>query len=99
MKIIDEVLLDSFRFSTQCEYCKRTVLTGLDPHHMLSRGFGGGTRLDVRINLIALCRECHRRFHDGHILYADLLAIVSARENMLQDDIEREIFRLRRARK
>jgi hypothetical protein len=60
---------------------------------------GGGGRLDIRINLLALCWQCHNEVHAGHIQRCDLLAIVAARENCLQADIVSEIARLRRAQK
>jgi hypothetical protein len=63
---------------------------------------GGGFRLDVRINLIALgssaafqC-QCHTEVHAGTISRADLLLIVAQREGVLQGEIETEIYRLRR---
>lgn len=98
MKIIDEALLQEFRDKQRCEWCGRVGI--VQPHHLWARGMGGGGRLDVRINLIALCANCHSRHHQGgRPLKCDLLADVAAREGMMQDDIEREIYRLRRARK
>ena len=103
MRIIDEPLLQLFRDKQQCEYCGRKLRYRPEVHHVFARGMGSGTRLDIAINLIALgswmdC-SCHQRFHAGHIARHDLLAVVAAREKMLQDDIEREICRLRQARK
>ena len=60
---------------------------------------GGGGRLDVRVNLVALCRACHGLVHAGHVQRLDLLAVVSAREGVLQSDIEAAIWALRRAPK
>ncbi len=103
MKIVDELLLESFRAPGRCEYCGH-YCQRREPHHIFSRGMGGGSRLDVRINLISLCpafvgQECHNQYHAGHILRCDLLAIVAKREGRLQTDIEAEIYKLRRARK
>ena len=55
MKIVCEELLDVFRQATSCGWCKRGT-SGADPHHIFSRGAG---RLDIRVNLIPLCRLCH----------------------------------------
>lgn len=98
MIVIDEALLAQFRGFLHCEWC------GLPrhcvPHHLWARGFGGGSRLDVRVNLMSLCNDCHRAHHDGHRPFkCDLLAVVAAREKCLQDDIVAEIVRLRRAQK
>lgn len=55
MKIVDEKLLAEFRSKGQCELCLRKCYP-LDPHHLWTRGAG---RLDIRCNLISLCRVCH----------------------------------------
>ena len=95
--IINKPLLESFRQKERCEYCGLVVSTWqgstLEPHHHPQRrGMSGGTRLDIPLNLIALCsrgpRGCHQRFHAGEILGFDLLAIIAAREGVLQTDIE-----------
>ena len=102
MRIIDETVLDQFRFAPKCEWCGRAPRRGvsLEPHHIHGRGFGGGSRLDVRINLAALCRECHQSHHDGHRpLRCDLQAVVAAREGRMQDDIMEEIYELMRRRR
>ena len=78
--------LRAIKVIARCEWCKKKG--AVDPHHLFCRGIGGGSRLDVRINLIALDRNCHNLFHNGHILRADLLVVVAQRENCLQDDIE-----------
>ena len=96
MKIIDEQLLQEFREKTSCEWCKRRIFTGLQPHHIFTRGAG---RLDIRCNLVALCIVCHGEVHAGVIMREDLLTIVAVREGTPQDEIEREIYRLRRLRK
>lgn len=103
MRIVNEDLLDEFRAARVCEWCKRKLRYPAHPHHVFCKGMGSATRLDIRINLIALggpwdC-NCHGEFHDGNILRCDLLAVVSQREGRLQDEIEREIYALRRARR
>ncbi len=96
MIVKDEALLDEFRSGGPCEWCKRWA-EPRQPHHLFARGHGGGNRLDVRINLAALCHECHRAHHDGHRpLRCDLLAVVAAREGLIQNEIEAEIMQLRR---
>jgi hypothetical protein len=95
--IIDFDALAACRNRPACECCKRRP--PCEAHHVWFRGMGGGSRLDVPINLIALCRQCHNQVHAGVIRRDDLLAIVALREGMLQDDIEAEINRLKRSPK
>lgn len=96
MQVIDELLLEEFRQAMVCERCRKAG--PVEAHHLWSRGIGGGGRLDVRLNIAALCRECHQGHHNGQRpLKCDLLALVAAREGCLQGDIEAEIWRLRRA--
>jgi hypothetical protein len=95
--IHDEHLLEKFRRTLRCEWCGRRGY--VNPHHLWARGAGGGSRLDIRINLMAMCHVCHREVHDGKIKRQDLLATVAIREGLHQDDISREINRLKRARR
>jgi hypothetical protein len=97
MRVVDENLLQMFRGKPRCEWCGRTNGGQLQPHHLWCRGMGGGGRLDVPVNLIALCAvPCHHDAQEGRILKADLLAVVAAREGVLQQDIIDEVNRLRR---
>jgi HNH endonuclease len=99
MRIEDKGLLREFGLKKRCEFCHQPPRRGtlLDAHHLFARGMGGGGRLDIRVNLVALCRSCHTDTHAGHIIRAALLAIVAQREGVMQDDIVTEIARLRRA--
>lgn len=98
MQITDEALLESFRRKERCEWCGYWTGGHCHPHHLWTRGMGGGGRLDIAINLIGLCFACHIDVHLGRILPCDVLAKVAARENWNQQDIRREMGRLRRAR-
>lgn len=95
MEIIDDELLDFFRESFRCEWCKKATI--VDCHHYwYRRGIGGGSRLDHPWNLVSLCRADHDAHHQGNVpTRTDLLAIVAAREGVLQDDIIAELLRLR----
>jgi hypothetical protein len=94
VKIVDERILERFRLKWKCEWCGKRG--PVDPHHLFGKNMGGGTRLDVPINLISLCRTCHQDFHDGRIMRCDLLAVIAARERTLQHVIERVIYTMRR---
>ena len=96
MRIVDRALLDSFRDKCKCEHCGAAVPTGCHPHHLWTRGMGSGGRLDIAINLIALCSLCHRRTHDGAIHRDQLLAAVARREGIRADEIEQRIYNFKR---
>jgi hypothetical protein len=104
VKVIDEQLLADFRGPGTCEWCGRQVVRR-EPHHIYARGMGGGGRLDVRVNLVALCApfsggdDCHDAAHDGRITKDDLLPVVAGREGTSPGAIRDEIFRLLRAPK
>lgn len=80
-------LLREFRRAVRCEHCKRPMLYGCDPHHHKPKGMGGGSCLDIRINLISLCRECHDDVGQG-IPECTILLLIAVREGALQDDID-----------
>lgn len=84
MVIIDEDLLDEFRQGS-CEWpgCSRSPC---DPHHVFERGAGGGNRLDVRWNLMSLCREHHGVVQGNKSVLWQVCHLV----------LQREIWRLRR---
>ncbi len=96
MIIRNDYLLEKFRRRLQCECCGKRGY--VEAHHLWTRGMGGGGRLDININLIALCRFCHSEFHAGHVARGELLHIVARREHRTVDGITQEILRLRRVR-
>lgn len=91
MKMNDPELRDLIRQAECCQWCFRFRVS--DVHHIYSKGAG---QVDIRGNLIALCRTCHNEYHAGHILRAHLLAMAAKRENTTQDKIRREVWRIRR---
>lgn len=94
MKLIDDDLLREFRESSSCEYCGKRTPGGTDPAHIFSRGAG---RVDIRENLVSLCRECHTRSHAGGEPNKEtLLAIAAKREKTTQDKITCRIYEIRR---
>lgn len=102
MRIHNEELLDCFRTPGKCEYCGKRC-SRREPHHLFCKGIGGGSTLDISINLIALGASvpfplclCHHDYHAGHISRFDMLAVVAAREKALQDDIESVVWMLKR---
>ncbi len=98
MKIIDEALLSKVRARTHCEVC--LVWTApIQPHHIMSRGMGGAGRMDITENLVAVCPNCHRLIHDGHIHRDLLVKIVAAREKTTPEAVWEKLWELRRRRK
>ena len=103
MIIINEDLLDQFRAAGPCEWCGKPCQRR-EPHHIFSRGLGGGGRLDIPCNLVALGSSllwecaCHQAAHAGSISRLQLLLVVGHRECCLASDIEEEVWRLRQER-
>jgi hypothetical protein len=94
VRVINKKLLASFSGPGRCEYCKRFA-SDRDAHHIILRGHGGGSRLDLRWNIISLCTtfaggdNCHHLAHNGReITKVHLFAVVAMREDCNQDDIE-----------
>jgi hypothetical protein len=94
VKIIDEPLLHEFRYKPWCEHCRAPVFYPLEPHHLRGKGLGGWRRFDVKYNLISLCRDCHRAYHEGRIDKVKLLAIVARRERVTVEELEEMLRRL-----
>lgn len=94
MRRINNKLLDKFRSNPFCEHCG-IIVTRAHPHHVFSRGMGGGMRLDIPANLIALCPDCHHRVHIGKIPRDTLISIVAQREGRTEEEILAEIRSLR----
>lgn len=83
----------------RCEYCGESPRS--DPHHVYA-GAMGGSRIDLGINVVALCRHCHMVHHGGHHpTKAECLGIIAARQKEWRtvDEIERELYRVRRLAK
>lgn len=97
MKVVDEKLLAEFRESPRCEWCNKAK--PVEPHHIFSRGAG---RLDIRWNLVALCRWCHSSAHSANSVnnarpkLQDLLELVARREGIKPEEIKPRVDRLRR---
>lgn len=96
MRIVDEPLLNYFRHKRACEYCGNDRAPGFDPHHVFCKGMGSGGRLDVCLNLLALCRNCHQAFHDGHTPRHKFIEIIAYREGLEPDQVVAAIWTLRR---
>lgn len=94
MKIVCEPLLNVFRQIGVCSWCGNAGRT--EVAHIVARGMGGGSRLDIPVNLVSLgaafsCR-CHAKSHEGERpLTVDLLAVIAARYEVSQKDIDHEI--------
>lgn len=99
MRVVDDDLLAEFRRSPRCEACGTKTPSGADPHHYFARGMGGGQRLDVRTNLVALCRLCHTQAHAGQIRRETILDIIARRERTPANKILETLYRLRRSTK
>jgi hypothetical protein len=84
MIIKSEATLNLFRVAGECEWCG-LWLPRREPHHCMSRGHAGGTRLDIPACLTSLCpffqgNNCHLRFGDDPRCRPRFLKIVADRE-------------------
>lgn len=92
---INDDLLAAFARQNKCEHCN--CQGPVEGHHIFSRGLGGGTRLDIPINLIAICRRCHDGYHNRRDpTQAALLRIAARREGVTYNVAVDLMFRLRR---
>lgn len=96
MIIKDEDLLNEFRMVRKCEWCRRLIGGPAHPHHIWAKGMGGGNRMDVRINLIALDHHCHQVVHNGEIPKEAILALVAYREKTTVEAIKEAIWEIQR---
>src|SRR5256885_4854704 len=97
----NEDLLAYFRSRPVCEWCLCPPLPGtkLDPHHAgVCRGLGGGSRLDVALNLMGVHRLCHQEIETmGERGRLQCLALIAAREGLEgPDDVMAALWRLLR---
>lgn len=96
MRITNPDLLKKFLTPGLCEHCRRPGQVR-DPAHIFSRGAG---HLDVSINLVSLCRDCHTSNHqqtDGKKLSQDDLVVIAAKRDGVQpSDLVAVIWFIRR---
>ncbi len=83
----DEALLAYFRQKPFCEMCRARSPGRLDPHHVLGRGEGGGSRLDTALGLVSLCPglyggQCHVRYGDDPNYVDYFLDLIARREGL-----------------
>ncbi len=99
MIILNPALMREFSAKQICEYCGRYARR-MECHHMMGRGFGGGTRMDVRWNLIALCNfmdsDCHGRAQRYQIPVEEIRQIIADREGTTSETVEDFLFWLAR---
>lgn len=96
MIIENRNLRRKFSASGCCEHC-HVWQSIRHCAHLFHSGIGGGSRLDVRINMLSLCWLCHGKHHNGHEpSFKTLIGLIAKREGTTPDAIRDEIFRLRR---
>jgi HNH endonuclease len=97
MIVINEDILQYFRGRRRCELCDRAIPEGesAHPHHAQQRGIGGGSRLDVALNLLAACWDCHGDLHTRAGKDASV-EVIAYREGLLPEQVQEAIWRLMR---
>lgn len=84
MIVKNRKILELFRAAGDCEFCGLS-LPRREPHHVMSRGQSGGTRLDIPANLVGLCpffkgNNCHHLKGDDPRFRPRFLDIICKRE-------------------
>jgi hypothetical protein len=100
--IKDEKLLATFRTPGLCEICQVSCLRR-EPHHLVRRGKGGGTRLDIELNLVAVgglfqC-SCHDDIEQHRIPENKPFEVVAARYGMMVKQVQVRLWEIVRAPK
>lgn len=93
MIVKDDALLDEFRKRGRCEICHEWRHR-LFPHHFHGRGMGGGSQMDVRENLLALCWKCHEDCHWARVERKEQLRLIARREKMTPEQVMDRIYEL-----
>ena len=90
MRLVSEKTLNYFR-ARPCEFCGRAPRS--QAAHRLTKGIGGGSRIDHPWNLCSLCFECHTKHHNGQHPTAELmLNMIAKREKIDVNQIEKEMY-------
>lgn len=101
MRIVDYALLERMGSSRVCEYCGRRLKHKGEVNHIISRGLGGGHRMDIPLNLTLLGSPwdcgCHEAYHHGRIARDELVWIAAIREHYLFEDAWEELRAVQRA--
>lgn len=95
--IINELLLQTFRDFPRCEWCGVEGRGTLQPHHVICRGMGSGSRLDIPENLFAVCWKDHDLIGRGKITYWQIIPIVAKRCGKGVDELREYVFELLRS--
>lgn len=83
MQVFDDALLDVFRAKRRCELCGVGIeYVKAEPHHIASKGMGGGGQLDIAMNLLATHLGCHHAIHLGRVDRRVVWFIVACREHL-----------------
>jgi len=94
MIVRDQTCIEHVRHQAggRCEYCG---CAGNHVHHIWAKGIGGAP-IDIPVNLVNLCHNCHTRHHSGkNPERLTLIHLVSKREGWKSLEIEEEIYRVR----
>ncbi len=89
MIVKSEKTLNRYRAAGLCDWCYG-YHGRRDPHHVLTRGHGGGSRLDIDANLVSLCRACHNKHGDDPDRLGDFLDMVAKREKFASGEALQE---------
>lgn len=101
MIIVNDVLLKSFHRPGQCDFCGK-FCPELEPHHLVCRGIGGGSRIDADFCILAVGAKLQCLCHNGrHSLKPNPTAdeMLEKKSEILDcqpEDIRRAVYFLRK---
>lgn len=100
MRIVSPETLSLFRGLRRCEVCREPVQS-TDPHHVIPKGMGAGSQMDIPENLLAVCRfPCHNRCQRYEVMQLEQFEIVAKREGWESGERLREfVWAVQRAPK
>lgn len=53
--------------------------------------------MDIQLNLLALCMDCHRAVHNGQLSQDEMFGILARRERIAKEDVEVVLNWIKRA--
>lgn len=86
---------DAYRGPGICPVCEEPKI--LECVHLMGAGHGGGVRMDVPLNMLGCCHECHMAAHNGKT-HAKIFAAKAALEKMSVEQLRDRLHELQKQR-
>ena len=93
--IEDDALLNYYRNQERCSRCLQPCWP-CEPHHCYRKGMGGGSRMDVCLNILAVCRACHQHLQEAPGGREEGWRLIEKREGLEEGQAEAAVWVLLR---